>query len=180
VIAAACTGLATVALVLATIGRATAGGVDNVDESLALCAAADVLPLDERRAALARSLVLAEESLAHGERSARAHFAVVCSLGKALGIDGVGFGAFGTVARLRREIDATLRLEPNHAEALAAKGALLLRLPRLLGGDSLEAERWLRRARAVEPTNATARAYLTEIESRRAYVAPASSAIASD
>jgi hypothetical protein len=173
-------GLAALGLALATAACAHAGDVDRLDESLALCTAADMLPLVERRLALVHGLALAEDALARGERSARAHFAVVCSLGKALGLDGVGFGTFGDVSRLRREIDVTLRLEPTHAEALAAKGALLLRLPRLLGGDAVEAERWLRRALAIEPANATARIYLEEIETRRAFITPASDTIERD
>jgi hypothetical protein len=174
------TGLATIVLVLATTAAGNAAELDPVDESLALCMAADVLPAAERRGALARGLALAEDNLERSTRSARAHFAVVCNLGKVLGLEAVGFGTLGSVQRLRREIDATLRLEPMHAEALAAKGALLLRLPRLLGGDPVEAEVWLRRALAVEPANVTARAYLAEIEGRRAFIAPASDVVESD
>lgn len=154
---------------------ADADDVDRrVDESLALCADADRIAPNERLPILARGLDLADSALARDPRSARAHFAVVCNLGKATGIAGIGFGTFGAVRRLRQEIDATLALAPNDAEALAAKGALLIKLPRWLGGDRREAERWLRRALAIDPTNTTARTYLDEIGiAAPPFVAPA-------
>lgn len=146
---------------------------DRIDESLALCSAADERAPAERLPILARGLDLADAALALDDRSARAHFAVVCNLGKATALAGTGFGSLGAVYRLRREIDVTLTLAPNDAEALAAKGALLVRLPRWLGGDQREGEHWLRRALAVDPSNGTARAYLDELAPAPAFVAPA-------
>ncbi len=154
---------------------ATASELERrIDESVALCAAADRLPASQRLDVLARGLDLADAAIALDERSADAHFAVVCNLGKATGLTGVGFGALRAVSRLRREIDLTLALAPDHAEAMAAKGALLARLPRWLGGDRREAEVWLRRALTADPRNTTARSYLAEIEVPTApFVAPA-------
>jgi hypothetical protein len=43
---------------------------------------------------------------------------------------------------------------------MTAKGALLIELPRFFGGDADEGEAWLRRALAIAPGHATARAYL--------------------
>jgi hypothetical protein len=147
----------------------------HIDESLALCAAADNVAREDRMALLARGLDAAEAALALDDRSARAHFAVVCNLGKATGLAGIGFGTFGAVRRLQREIDATLALAPDDAEALAAKGALLIKLPRWLGGDREEAALWLRRALAIDPTNTTARTYLEDIGiASPPFVAPAS------
>ncbi len=159
-----CTWLA--CLLFAALGAATAFASDvdrYVDQSLALCTAADRLPASERLQVLARGLDLADAAIALDTRSARAHFAVVCSLGKATELAGNGFGAMKAVYRLRREIDLTLALAPDHAEALAAKGALLVKLPRWLGGDRREAEVWLRRALTADPTNTTARTYLEEL-----------------
>jgi hypothetical protein len=149
----------------------------SIREALALCAAADRVSLETRLPMLARGLDLAEAAVALDERSAEAHFAIVCTLGKATSLARVGLGTFAAVARLRQEIDVTLALAPNHAEALAAKGALLIKLPRWLGGDRREAERWLRRAVAVDPSNATARAYLDELGIAPSLVAPASDTI---
>lgn len=159
---------------IAVVGPATASEIDErIDESLTLCTTADQLPANERMPVLARGLDLADAALALDDRSARAHFAVVCNLGKATALAGTGFGSLGAVYRLRREIDATLALAPNHAEALAAKGALLMKLPRWLGGDRREAERWLRRALAIDPSNGTAQAYLEELTPPPGFLAPA-------
>jgi tetratricopeptide (TPR) repeat protein len=161
-------------LVVTSVAAADAGELERrIDESLALCAAADELAPEARRPVLARGLALADAALALDERSARAHFAVVCNLGKSTSLGGVGFGTFRNVYRLQREIDVTLALAPDDPEALTAKGALLMRLPAWLGGDRDEAVRWLRRALAVDPHNQTARAYLDEVEGRGGFVAPA-------
>ncbi len=161
-----------VSLMAATGGNATE--LDRrIDEALALCTAADRVAPEDSLPILARGLALAEAAVALDERSADAHFAVVCNLGKATSLGSVGLGTFGAVYRLRQEIDVTLSLAPNHAEALAAKGALLIKLPRWLGGDRREAERWLRRALTVDPTNTTARLYLDELDVPPPLVAPA-------
>lgn len=159
---------------VATVTVADAGELEwRIDESLTLCAAADRLAPGERGPILTRGLELADAALALDDRSARAHFAVVCNLGKATSLGGIGFGTFGAVFRLRREVDITLTLAPVDPDALTAKGALLMKLPRWLGGDRLEARHWLRRALAVDPLNATAQAYLDEIENRPGCMAPA-------
>ena len=164
----------TLVLGVTSANGAGAGELEwRVDESLALCAAADQLAPAARLPMLARGLDLADAALALDERSARAHFAVVCNLGKATGLGGVGFGTFRSVYRLQREVEVTLALAPNDVDALIAKGALLMRLPRWLGGNRGEAQRWLRRALVVDPQNATAHAYLDEIEGQRGFVAPA-------
>lgn len=167
------------AMMLATSARASDFDVTPaIDESLALCTAADGLAPEQRSAVLARGLALADAAVAADTQSARAHFAVVCNLGKATGLGGVGFGTLRAVYRLRREIDVTLALAPTDPDALAAKGALLVRLPRVLGGDLAEGEQWLRRALAVDPENGTARAYLEEVMSRRGFVSPATATAA--
>ena len=164
----------TLVLGVASASGAVAGELERrIDASLALCAAADQLAPAERPPVLARGLDLADAALALDHRSARAHFAVVYNLGKATSLDGIGFDTFRSVYRLQREVDVTLALAPDDADALTAKGALLMRLPRWLGGDRSEAKRWLRRALVVDPQNVTARAYLDELEGQRGFVAPA-------
>jgi hypothetical protein len=107
-------------------------------------------------------MALAERALAADARDARAHFAAVCNLGKLMEIEGLGIGQLFSLRRLKRELDTALELAPGDADALVAKGALLLNLPRLLGGDVDEAEHVLRRAVAAEPDNDEARCYLAQ------------------
>jgi tetratricopeptide (TPR) repeat protein len=64
---------------------------------------------------------------------------------------GLGPGALVGLIRLRREVDRTLELAPDYADALAGKGALLLDTPRVLGGDPAAAEVLFRQAIAIEP-----------------------------
>jgi hypothetical protein len=99
---------------------------------------------------LARGLDLAEAAVALDERSADAHFAIVCNLGKATS-SAASASAPSEPCSLAPEIDVTLALAPNHAEALAAKGALLDQAAALARRRSARSELWLRRALAVDP-----------------------------
>jgi hypothetical protein len=155
--------LAVGALVLA-VGPAAAvpAGSSTARESLTLCERAEGQSGDERAALLERGMALAEAALAADPRDALAHFATVCNLGNQMQTGGLGFGQLLSLPRLRRELDVTLELAPGDADAMVAKGALLLRLPRLFGGDSAAAEDLLRHALAVEPDNGTASCYLAQ------------------
>jgi hypothetical protein len=157
------------ALLLTGSALAVPPGSSTASESLALCEGADKLSGEERCAALARGMELAEQALAADEHDGRAHFAVVCNLGKQMEAEGMGLTQLFRLRRLRNSVDAALAAAPDDADALAAKGALLLRLPRWFGGDVAEAERLLRRAVAAEPENGTARCYLSRaLEARGA------------
>ena len=150
------------ALAPTTAARAEPAGSVAAKQSLVLCDQVGELPADDKIVALTRGLQLAEDALAADDQDAKAHFALFCNLGRQMQVTGVSFSSWSTYRRLRRELDATLALVPNDPDALAAKGALLLHLPRLLGGDAAEAERLLRRALDVEPGNTAARRYLAE------------------
>jgi hypothetical protein len=152
---------------------AVPSGSSAAAESLATCEQADSLSGDARTQALARGMILAEGALAASDRDALAHFAAVCNLGKQMEAAGIGLGQLIRLRRLRREIDATLDLVPDDADALATKGALLLHLPTLFGGDVAEAEVLLRRALAAEPDNDTARCYLARALTARGATAEA-------
>jgi hypothetical protein len=145
----------------AQAATATERGEPIAEESLALCKQADELPGVERERQLARALELAERAVSLHAQDARAHLAVFCNLGKHLQA-GRGVAGVFTLGRLRHEIDRSLELAPNDADALAAKGAFLLELPRLLGGDPSEAERLLRAALDANPLNGVTRRYLAE------------------
>jgi hypothetical protein len=108
-------------------------------EALAFCHEADRVSVAERSAVLARGLARAEEAVRAAPRDAVAHFAVFCNLGKRLEMERHGGGLFATLGdlhRVQREIDITLAVAPDYPAALAAKGEMLVELPRLLGWRS--------------------------------------------
>jgi tetratricopeptide (TPR) repeat protein len=133
-------------------------------EALAICRGVGTLPVDERVARLDEGLAMAERSKLDDPTNALAYYASFCNRGKRLQILGFSFGAIGEIRRLRNEIDRALELEPDWPDALAGKGALLVALPRLFGGDVVEGERLLRRALELDPDNAEARNILAELE----------------
>ena len=125
-------------------------------DALAACHEATGGSEVERRASLDRGLALAERAVAIDDTDAAAHFAVFCNLGRRIKLDGLHIWQLGTVHRVRREIDRTLELAPSATAALVAKAALLLELPRLLGGDAAAAAEVARRAIASDPASPTA------------------------
>lgn len=154
-------------LLVPRLAAAVPPGTPASVAALRACNLVDELPEVERDAALRRGLATAEAAVAADANDARAHFAVFCFVGKRAARAGFGLRTFSDLRRLRREIDATLALAPGDADALLGKGALLLKLPRLLGGDTEEAEVLLRQALVAEPDNADARCYLAEAQRAR-------------
>jgi tetratricopeptide (TPR) repeat protein len=126
-------------------------GTPKGREALRLCQRAEDAPPAEVDAILAESLRQAEAAVAADERDPLAHFAVFCALGGQMERAGIGLAALSRLRRLRQEVDRTLELAPDYADAVFGKGSLLLETPRLLGGDPVEGERLLRRALAIEP-----------------------------
>ena len=159
--AAAAAGLIA-ALLIAGPAAARPPGAPEAARSLDICESADALAGDARAQALERGMGLAEQALAADEGDGLAHFAIVCNLGKQMEAAGLGIGQLMNLRRLKRAANRSVELAPDDADALAAKGALLLRLPGWLGGDRAEAEQLLRRAVAAEPHNNTARCYLAQ------------------
>jgi tetratricopeptide (TPR) repeat protein len=104
----------------------------------------DASSRDARKQHFERGEALATHAVALDDTSAPAHFAVVCNLGEMLRLDGEKLTSVFALRRLLTEVDRTLALDPNHVDAMATKGTLLLRLPRMLGGDPKEGERLLR------------------------------------
>jgi tetratricopeptide (TPR) repeat protein len=136
---------------LALVARAAdPPGSPRANEALAICLKDAATP-EARRENLKRGLALAEEAVAADERDAKAHFAVFCNLGNDLKLRGVALSSLFAVRRLRREVDRTLELAPDYADALVGKGEFLLELPGVMGGDTGEAERLLRAALRVDP-----------------------------
>lgn len=160
---------ALLALLIGLGGPALAvpAGSPTATEALSLCNRANDLEGEAKDAALARGRSLAESAIAADEHDAKAHFALVCTLGKQMERSGLGFSQLFGLRRLRSEIETTLRLAPADGDALATKGVLLFNLPRLLGGDPEEAERLLRAALTVDPQQDDARCYLARALSAR-------------
>ncbi len=119
----------------------------------------------ERNARLAhfeRGQALAERAVALDERHAAAHFALFCSLGEQIRIDGERITSMFGFQRMMKELDRTLELDPDHLDALSAKGTLLVRLPALLGGDVEKGEGLLRQVIQREPQAVNARLNLAK------------------
>ena len=124
------------------------------NEALTLCREADQVSVADRSTVLVRGLDRAEEAVRAYPRDPVAHFAVFCNLGKRLQMKQRGAGFFATLGelgRVQKEIDVALALAPDYAAALAAKGEMLVELPRILGGDPQAGERLLRRAVTLDP-----------------------------
>jgi Flp pilus assembly protein TadD len=154
-------------LLIAAAAQAVPPGSTTAAESLVQCERANGLSGEPRKQALARGMALAEQALAADDHDARAYYATVCNLGKQMEDAGLGIGQLVSLQRLRRSMDAAIALAPGDSDALVAKAALLLELPRLLGGDAAAAEELLRRALAAEPDNNTARCYLARALTQR-------------
>ena len=134
-------------------------------EAIAICQEADLLPASDRAATLASGLARAEEAVQADPQDAAAHFAIFCNLGKGLKNSSGWrlFSVIGDLRRARKEIDVALTLAPNYPAALAAKGAMLVQLPRLFGGDPPEGVRLLESAVALRPDDATLRLELAKV-----------------
>ena len=100
-----------------------------------------------------RGKALAEAALRTDDRNADAHFAYFANWGRILQTDGWLKNAYH-LPELQRELDRVLELNPDHSDALAAKGGLYLHLPSFLGGDIDKAEPLLQRALEIDPNAA--------------------------
>jgi tetratricopeptide (TPR) repeat protein len=81
--------------------------------------------------------------------SADAHFVHFGAVGRLAQLDGMASAALQLMT-LNAELDEVLRLDPNHANALAARGGMLVKLPRLLGGNTKQGIEYLERAVALD------------------------------
>jgi GTP cyclohydrolase III len=137
--------VAVAVLALPTIARAGQNAADVAKEALNECEAGQNADTrDARKQHFERGEALATQAIALDDRNASAHFGVVCNLGELLRLDGEKITSVFELHRLMSEVDRTLQLDPNHVDAMATKGNLLVRLPRMLGGNPTEGERLLR------------------------------------
>jgi tetratricopeptide (TPR) repeat protein len=135
-----------------------------------------------------RQLVLARKALDEGERatddaarrtayetakghadravelmpeSADARFVQFGADGRIAQLGGIAVAALQLV-KLNGQLDEVLRLDPNHANALAARGGMLMKLPRLFGGNTKKGVEYLERAVALDSTAVGKRLELAE------------------
>ena len=127
-----------------------------------LCQRAETEPDDARVETLTRGLSLAEAAVAVNERDGLGHFALFCNLARRVREGGLRLGSPFEVVRALRALDRAVALAPTDPDVMTAKGALLIELPPFLGGDAEEGVTWLRRALAIAPDHAAARAWLRD------------------
>ena len=114
--------------------------------------AAELRDTDEIALALYRQACeQAETALARNPNSAGANFVYFAAKGRILLADGATKNLFALRTLDRKYLDRALELDPRYANALAAKGGVLLDLPTLIGGDPVEGLRLLRRANEINP-----------------------------
>ncbi len=118
---------------------------------------------DARLGHFERAEAIAERAIEADEEYAEAHFALFCSLGEQMRIDGPpSFSSIFGYNRLMDELNRTLELDPQHIDALSSKGSLLVKLPTILGGDSKKGEQLLREVIKREPQAINARLVIAE------------------
>ncbi len=145
--------------------RATETAESLSSQSLLACQEGRVAPDRETRLVyFQRAEALASRALEVREQHANAHFALFCSLGEQLRLDGENLSSLFGLRRVLAELDRTLELDPSHVDALSAKGTLLMRLPSLLGGDEERGEQMLwqvikRDSKAINARLVLARTY---------------------
>src|SRR5262249_23664645 len=132
-------------LALATVSRASQNAGDVAKHALDESKAGQNADTREgRKQHCEHGEALATQAVALDDHNANAHFGIVCNLGELLRLDGEKITSVLELRRLLSEVDRTLQLDPNHTDAMATKGNLLVRLPRLFGGNPAEGERLLR------------------------------------
>lgn len=119
-----------------------------------------------RLAHFQQSQTLAERAVAADNRLADAHFALFCSLGEQMRVDGEGSSVLG-FTRMIAALDRTLELNPGHLDALSSKATFLVRLPAVLGGDAVKGERMLREVIRRDPKAVSARITLARVHAAR-------------
>ncbi len=122
---------------------------------------------DARLAHFQKGQVLAERAVALDDRHADAHFALFCSKGEQLRIDGENLSAAWGLRKIMEPLDRTLELNPNHVDALTTKGTLLVRLPTLMGGDPEKGEELLKQAIRNDRKAISARLTLARVYAER-------------
>lgn len=113
-----------------------------------------------RLAHFERGRALAEQAVELDNQLADGHFALFCNHGEKLRLDGEILSSVLEFKGVMDALDQTLALDPNHIDALSAKGTFLVKLPWMFGGDAARGERMLRRVIKDAPDAVNARLVL--------------------
>ncbi len=114
--------------------------------------AAEMRPYDDTAVAFYRQAIKeAEAALVRNPNSAGANFVYFAARGRILLADGLTRNILELRELDRKHLDRAIELDPDYFNAIAAKGGVLLDLPRLLGGDPSEGLRLLKRAHQLNP-----------------------------
>jgi tetratricopeptide (TPR) repeat protein len=116
----------------------------------------DAVDKQQKMAAYQRGLDLASRAVALDEENPDAHFAVFGNKGRILMLEGVGANPI-SLLQVNGDLERALELNPNHSDALTAKGGLYRQLPRILGGSLTVAETCLTKAIELNPDAVSAR-----------------------
>lgn len=134
---------------LPALGMETDQDVLQADRSLR---AAELRETDETAMVLyRRAREQAQAVLTRSPNSPGANFVYFAATGRILLADGLTKNLFTLRSLDKDHLDRAIELDPDYANALAAKGGVLLDLPSLIGGDASEGLRLLRRANALNP-----------------------------
>jgi tetratricopeptide (TPR) repeat protein len=105
----------------------------------------EAIELEVKLAAYRRGVDLARQAIEVDEANADAHFALFANEGRLMVHQGIVPNPM-SLMRATRELNRTLELDPNHADALAAKGGMYRQLPWMLGGSKEKAREYLLRS----------------------------------
>ncbi|MFN2426906.1 MAG: hypothetical protein ABR587_10730 [Candidatus Binatia bacterium] len=129
--------------------------------------AAELRDLDETATALyRRASEQAQAILKRNPNSPGANFVFFAANGRLLLADGLTKNLFALRNLDKNHLDRAIELDPNYANALAAKGGVLLDLPTLIGGDPDEGLKLLRRANQLNPSGVGTRVSLAKALAR--------------
>lgn len=116
----------------------------------------DLVDKQQKMAAYQEGLDLAKQAVALDDDNSDAHFAVFGNKGRILLLQGVGANPL-SLLQVNGDLERALELNPNHADALTAKGGLYRQLPWVLGGNLNVAESCLTKAISLDPEAVSAR-----------------------
>ncbi|MFI5398170.1 MAG: tetratricopeptide repeat protein [Candidatus Binatia bacterium] len=113
----------------------------------------DALTKEGRLTAYREGFELAKRAVQADDRNADAHFACFANGGRVMLLEGKVANPVN-LWTVNRELDRVLDLNPNHVDALAARGGMYRQLPWVLGGSLEKAADYLGRAVQLDPNNA--------------------------